>query len=108
MSIGVSSWQFLIIGFKSGWSIKSCKVSEEFGHTAAKCNGVWFPIVGLFTSEPQFNRIWTHEALFQRHAECKGIQPSSVTALMSAPDLSKKIRDSWKRKIFREIEHSVD
>ena len=69
-------------------------MSDEFGNTAAKCSGVWLPIVGLLTSEPQFRSIWTQEALFQRHAECKGIQPSSVTAFMSAPDLSKKIRDS--------------
>ena len=95
MSKGVSSWQFLIIGLISGCSINNCKVSDELGHTADKCNGVWLPTVGLLTSEPQFNRISTHSVLFHRQAECSGVQPSSVMAFISAPALSNMIRDSW-------------
>ena len=93
MSKGVSSWQFLIIGLISGCSINNCKVLFELGHTAAKCNGVWLPTVGLLTFEPQFKRISTHAALFHRHAECSGVQPSSVKAFISAPALSNMIRD---------------
>ena len=89
MSFGVSSWQFFCMGFILGCNNKISNVSDESGHTAARCSGVCPPVVLLFTSAPQDKRISTQAARFHLLAECRGVQPSAVNADKSAPKLSK-------------------
>ena len=55
-------------------------------------------MVCLFTSDPQPSRVSMQSVLFQRHAECRGVQPSSVMAVISAPDLKSIFNDIFKKK----------
>ena len=97
ISNGVSSWQFFCMGFNLGCNNKTNSVFEDFGQTAARCKGVWPPVVLLFTSAPHASKVSTQDVRFHLQAEWRGVQPSAVSADKSAPKLSKITKLSWKK-----------